>query len=136
MGTKAGAQKKKRQQREAIKRKGTFKEYLSDVGQKASRIRQPRNQQEWSLMVRARDNYTCQDCGSKKNLTAHHVKKKVKHKNRRFSVKNGITLCRDCHDKREGNFCPKCFNCGRELLYKKDDEYTLCECGHTVYWNK
>ena len=45
--------------------------------------------------VLKRDNYTCQICGSRENLEAHHIIPKSKGGTN--LVKNGITLCEDCH---------------------------------------
>lgn len=53
---------------------------------------------EWRLSVFARDNYTCQLCGyAGKKLEAHHIYKFKKFPKKRFIVKNGITLCKECH---------------------------------------
>ena len=82
----------------------------------------------WYFNVYKRDNFTCQKCGSKSNLDAHHiipiskiVKDLLKDKtfnndNEKFlflinqekildkELKNGITLCRDCHKKQHKNW--------------------------------
>lgn len=55
---------------------------------------------EWRKAVYERDNYTCQECGSKRGLNAHHVKQWVSYPALRFDVNNGITLCEECHAKR------------------------------------
>jgi predicted phage replisome organizer len=55
----------------------------------------------WRQSVFERDEYTCQGCGTKKNLQAHHIihwndctgdKTEL-----RYSAENGVTLCRACH---------------------------------------
>jgi hypothetical protein len=43
-----------------------------------------------------RDNYTCQHCGAKEELNAHHIKQKSE--GGTDTPKNGITLCKKCHD--------------------------------------
>jgi len=53
----------------------------------------------WKKEVKARDNYTCQHCGSKKELHAHHIMEWAKDESKRFDVDNGTTLCIDCHGK-------------------------------------
>lgn len=52
----------------------------------------------WSQAVKKRDNYTCQVCGSKENVEAHHILHKNKYLELSFNINNGITLCRKrCH---------------------------------------
>lgn len=59
----------------------------------------------WRRKVYERDNYTCQRCGiySKKgrpaDLNAHHIKPQSEFPELRCEVANGLTLCRDCHQK-------------------------------------
>jgi hypothetical protein len=43
-----------------------------------------------------RDKYTCQRCGDKKELNAHHIRQK--NEGGTDTPKNGITLCKKCHD--------------------------------------
>lgn len=54
---------------------------------------------DWRLSVFKRDNHTCQCCGDGKggNLVAHHIYNYSEHKELRTDLKNGITLCKDCH---------------------------------------
>lgn len=56
---------------------------------------------DWRLAVFTRDKFTCQHCGDSKggNLQAHHIKGFAEHVESRFDSDNGITLCRDCHEK-------------------------------------
>jgi 5-methylcytosine-specific restriction endonuclease McrA len=51
----------------------------------------------WRKLVLKRDNDTCQECGNKENLHAHHIKKWSDYPDLRHDVTNGITLCKDCH---------------------------------------
>lgn len=56
---------------------------------------------EWRRSVFERDSYTCQDCGHIGGvLNAHHILPYRDWKEPRFSlnIKNGITLCKKCHD--------------------------------------
>lgn len=52
---------------------------------------------EWRRCVYERDGYTCQECGSKGHLEAHHIKAWSLYPALRFDVANGVTLCRACH---------------------------------------
>lgn len=56
---------------------------------------------DWRESVFERDGYICQGCGTKKNLQAHHIEPWEKctgdKAELRYSVENGITLCRACH---------------------------------------
>lgn len=55
---------------------------------------------EWVEKVFKRDAYTCQRCGSKLNIQAHHILPFSQYKNLRTDVDNGITLCERCHSSR------------------------------------
>ena len=53
---------------------------------------------KWRNDVFSRDDYTCQICGKKGGvLNAHHIKKFSEYPSLRFVVKNGVTVCKDCH---------------------------------------
>lgn len=56
---------------------------------------------EWALKVKKRDNWKCriqnQDC--KGRLEAHHILPWRTHKNLRYEINNGITLCQAHHPK-------------------------------------
>ena len=52
----------------------------------------------WRKSVFERDKYICQLCGKQGGkLNAHHIKPWAEHKDLRFEVGNGITLCEKCH---------------------------------------
>lgn len=69
----------------------------------ARRLRANALYKEWRATIFKRDNYTCQKCGHKGRLQAHHIKSFAKHKELRFSVDNGITYCIACHSKLKGH---------------------------------
>lgn len=51
----------------------------------------------WREAVLDRDVYKCCACGSRENLHAHHIKPFAEYPDKRFDVRNGITLCDKCH---------------------------------------
>ena len=63
----------------------------------------------WRERVYRRDNWTCQDCGARSEngkriiLHPHHIKPFATFKSLRFVLSNGVTLCRDCHQKRHNH---------------------------------
>jgi len=64
----------------------------------------------WRIKVFSRDNFTCQNCGQIGGyLEAHHIKRWVDCIKSRFDVKNGQTLCKDCHNstKKRSKTCIK-----------------------------
>ena len=63
----------------------------------------------WRTAVFERDNYTCQHCGDNRggNLHAHHLKSFADFESLRYVVENGLTLCKDCHEKVHSKPIPK-----------------------------
>lgn len=56
----------------------------------------------WRNSVYKRDWYTCQECKTKctsKTIVAHHHKSFSSFPKLRYTISNGITLCRSCHKK-------------------------------------
>lgn len=52
----------------------------------------------WRKAVFHRDSYTCTHCGAHGGtLNAHHIKPFASHRELRYDVDNGITLCVGCH---------------------------------------
>ncbi|KKM97308.1 hypothetical protein LCGC14_1169300 [marine sediment metagenome] len=51
----------------------------------------------WRKVVLERDGHTCQDCESKENVNAHHLKSLIEYPELVFDVNNGLTLCEECH---------------------------------------
>lgn len=62
---------------------------------------QVNNISQWRRAVLMRDDYTCQDCGrrQRRGIHAHHIKMKSEYPEIMLDLDNGITLCRDCHNK-------------------------------------
>jgi len=63
--------------------------------------RKSRRHDNWSKKVRERDGYKCTECGSTKNLHAHHIIPWEESEELRFEISNGLTLCGSCHCKIE-----------------------------------
>jgi len=65
------------------------------------------DQKQWSKLVKERDNYTCQKCGTTKGtLEAHHIDPVVNNPAESADIANGITLCKGCH--KEAHKIPGC----------------------------
>lgn len=63
-----------------------------------TRNRQSNQTKNWRNKVYKRDNYTCKVCGVVGGkLNAHHLNGWDLHKDERFDVNNGVTLCRKDH---------------------------------------
>jgi hypothetical protein len=60
---------------------------------------------DWRIKVYKRDKFTCQmpGCNCKKRLNAHHIQKWASASTLRYDVDNGLTLCKNCHDKVTGH---------------------------------
>lgn len=69
------------------------------------RQRGSRMHKRWSRLVKERDHYTCQLCGTKEGkMQADHIKGFAAYPELRFELSNGRTLCVSCH-KRITGFC-------------------------------
>jgi 5-methylcytosine-specific restriction endonuclease McrA len=60
---------------------------------------------KWRKDIRKRDRHKCQwpGCGSKRRLEVHHIKKWSDNPALRYSINNGITLCKNCHQRIKGS---------------------------------
>ena len=63
------------------------------------RIRNSIKFKEWRSEVFRRDRWVCQKCENKNGskINAHHIKPFARYPELRFEIKNGITLCIECH---------------------------------------
>lgn len=75
------------------------------------KIRNSTKYAQWRTAVFQRDEYTCQQCGTKGvYLEAHHKEPFAARPDLRFDVDNGVTLCVPCHasiDPHRSRFVPK-----------------------------
>ena len=56
------------------------------------------NQKQWADLVKERDNYTCQNCGSTEGkMVAHHIDPVINNPIESTDIDNGISLCEKCH---------------------------------------
>uniref|UniRef100_A0A6M3L179 Putative HNH endonuclease n=1 Tax=viral metagenome TaxID=1070528 RepID=A0A6M3L179_9ZZZZ len=55
------------------------------------------SQNEWAELVKERDDYICQICGSTKKIVAHHIESLFENPLESADIDIGITLCRKCH---------------------------------------
>lgn len=53
----------------------------------------------WSNFVKNRDGYRCVNCNATNGIQAHHIMRQAVCPLGTFEMGNGITLCRDCHQK-------------------------------------
>lgn len=68
---------------------------------------------KWRRTVFIRDEFTCKKCDKKHiYITAHHIKSWNDYPELRYDVKNGKTLCEECHEKTD-NYKGKNKNKGR-----------------------
>lgn len=51
----------------------------------------------WRMWVLLRDDYHCQLCGSTRRLSAHHIIPASVCPELRYDIRNGLTLCWQCH---------------------------------------
>jgi len=68
---------------------------LSDEDRKDRRLVD--GYKKWIKQVYQQNKWTCQKCENKKHINAHHIQNYASHPDLRMDIKNGITLCRDCH---------------------------------------
>ena len=71
---------------------------LTDEERKHDRDLQRNKIIKWRESVLDRDDDTCQSCNVKsEKLEAHHIDSWKEHKDDRFNIDNGVTLCKTCH---------------------------------------
>jgi len=86
--------------------------------------------QQWRKKIYERDNYTCALCRKRGvYLEAHHIKTVKENPELELEIKNGITLCKKCHNKTKGkeklyekqlnNMAQRCIKCRKGRKTKK-----------------
>lgn len=74
--------------------------FKGGIGSKNQIERRSNKFKKWRISVFERDKYTCIDCGKiGGTLHAHHILPFATHKELRFEISNGKTLCMHCHKK-------------------------------------
>lgn len=73
--------------------------FIDGTYKNTERKRLGRQYKFWRRECMKRDSWVCQDCGTKKDLTVHHIKPFAQYPEDRFETNNGITLCQNCHSK-------------------------------------
>jgi len=72
------------------------------ISPKMKSLRRSREYKEWMLEVYKKWRWTCVGCSiqcQKGNIVAHHIKPFANFPDLRFSVDNGVVMCRSCHAK-------------------------------------
>ena len=74
-----------------------FAQVLYPKGKKPYKENSRPDQSAWAKLVKERDNYTCQNCGSTEGpMVAHHIDPVVNNPVESADVDNGKTLCKTC----------------------------------------
>lgn len=75
--------------------------------------------QQWRAGCLIRDRYQCRECGYKEDdgafLEVHHIKNYNDYPNLRYELRNGITLCRECHIKTD--------DYGSKAMFSDNEDY-------------
>src|SRR3990170_6281852 len=76
-----------------------------DERKRNRRFNRTEKEKIWSRSILERDNFMCNVCNKVGGiLHAHHLYGWANYPNLRFNVDNGITLCKDCHNKFHKNY--------------------------------
>jgi 5-methylcytosine-specific restriction endonuclease McrA len=75
----------------------TYKQHKYPKGKNPNNYDRP-DQKQWATLVKERDNYTCQKCGSTEGtIVAHHILPMSLYPIESADIDNGITYCEECH---------------------------------------
>lgn len=74
---------------------------------KNQKLRNDPRMRIWRKAVFKRDNYTCQICGARDYIQAHHKVMLSEDFSLAFDVDNGMSVCVECHEKIHGRYIGK-----------------------------
>lgn len=95
---KASEKTRKKQSKIRKKNKKNHPNWKGGISPINNIIRKGIDYRLWREAVFARDNFTCQKCGTiGGKLAAHHIKNFAQYPELRFAIDNGITFCKECH---------------------------------------
>lgn len=100
----------------------------------AKRQRESLAYKQWRDRVFQRDNYTCQKCGIRDYIEAHHIFGFKENELLRLEVENGVTLCRKCHFDTHGLRLKDSKKVPKYRLY--DNPLIECACGCGIKFKK
>ncbi|MBV5346626.1 HNH endonuclease [bacterium] len=75
----------------------TYRQILYFKNNKPYKENNRHDQKAWASLVKERDNYTCQNCGTTEGqMIAHHIDPVINNPIESADIDNGITLCKKC----------------------------------------
>jgi len=85
----------------------------------------------WAKDIKKRDKYTCQSCGSREELHAHHIIPRHVDDSLAFDLDNGITLCQTCHYSSEGGVHSVAKPLNELIQHLRSKQYEQTEVCHS-----
>lgn len=79
----------------------------------------------WAFRIKKRDKFECQICFKDRDLQSHHIESYVQTPEKRFHLRNGICLCKQCHKEFHSTFGNKNINRQQLNQFKKGKQLSL-----------